>query len=76
MVSRVTVTMTGLAALALVPAALLAVYIILPAFVDSLPALFILLPAVVALSISKILSAPTSTVWPTHPSCRSWRPAR
>ena len=57
MVSRVTVAMTGLAALALVPAALLAVYIILPAFVDSLPALFVLLPGVVALSISKILSA-------------------
>ena len=57
MVSRVTVTMTGLAALALVPAALVAVYVILPAFVESLPALFVLLPAVVALSISKILSA-------------------
>jgi O-antigen/teichoic acid export membrane protein len=57
MVSRITVTMTGLAALALVPAAIIAVSLVLPAFTDSLPALFILLPGVVALSISKVLSA-------------------
>ena len=56
-VSRVTVAMTGMAALALVPAAVVAINVALPAFVDGLPALFVLLPGVVALSISKVMTA-------------------
>ena len=55
-VSRTTLLITGLAAIALVPAAAAAIHVILPAFVDSLPALVVILPGVVALSLSKVLA--------------------
>jgi len=56
-VTRVTIAATGLAALPLAVAAVIAVNIVLPAYVGSLPALFVLLPGVVMLSASKTLSA-------------------
>jgi len=56
-VCRFTVLVTVLAAIALVPAGWVAVTLILPAFVGCLPAFFIILPGVVALSVSKILSS-------------------
>ncbi len=56
MVSRVTLMLTGAVALAMVPFATLAIVIILPAFRPTLPALYVLLPGVVAFSVSKVLS--------------------
>ena len=56
-VTRVTLAMTALAALPLAAAAIVAVNVLLPAYVGSLPALFVLLPGVVMLSASKTLSA-------------------
>jgi O-antigen/teichoic acid export membrane protein len=56
MVSRVTLLVTASMALALVPAATGLIWVVLPAFVPSLPALFVLLPGVVALSVTKVLS--------------------
>ena len=56
-VTRVTIAATGLAALPLAVAAIIAVNLILPAYVGSLPALFVLLPGVVMLSASKTLTA-------------------
>jgi O-antigen/teichoic acid export membrane protein len=55
-VSRVTVLLTALVGLALVPVATVAITHLLPAFQPSLPALFILLPGVVAISVTKVLS--------------------
>ena len=55
-VSRVTILATTGAALALVPVALVLVGGFLPAYTDCLPALFILLPAVVSLSAAKVQS--------------------
>ncbi len=54
-VSRVALLVTAAVALALVPASVLMINILLPAFVPSLPALFILLPGVVALSTTKVV---------------------
>jgi len=56
MVSRVTLLVTTVVALALVPVATGLIRIILPAFIPALPALYILLPGVVALSNTKVLS--------------------
>jgi O-antigen/teichoic acid export membrane protein len=56
-VTRVTIAATGLAALPLAVAAVIAVNVILPAYVGSLPALFVLMPGVVMLSASKTLTA-------------------
>lgn len=61
-VSRFTVLLTALAALALVPVAFAAVYLAVPNFAPSLPAFLIILPGVVALSVSKILSSYVSGV--------------
>jgi O-antigen/teichoic acid export membrane protein len=55
-VTRVTLLLTGVAALALVPMATMLVQGLLPAFAPALPALYVLLPGVVALSITKVLS--------------------
>ena len=57
MVSRVTLLVTAAAALALVPVATGLLQIILPAFTPALPALYILLPGVVTLSNTKVLSS-------------------
>lgn len=55
-VSRVTLLLTGAVGLALVPIAAVAISVLLPAFGPSLPALYILLPGVVAISVSKVLA--------------------
>ena len=57
LVCRFTVLITVLVSLALIPAAFVAVNVILPAFVGCLPAFLVILPGVVALSVSKILSS-------------------
>ena len=56
MVSRVTLLMTAAFGLALVPAAAVLIPLFVPAFTPALAALYILLPGVVALSITKVLS--------------------
>lgn len=55
MVSRVTLLVTGLVALLLVPAALMMIWLLLPAFGPSIPPLLVLLPGVVALSVAKVV---------------------
>ena len=55
MVSRVSLLVTAGVALVLAPAAVLMIEILLPAFVPSLPALFLLLPGVVALSATRVV---------------------
>ena len=54
-VSRVAFLVTAAVALALVPASVSMINILLPAFVPSLPPLLILLPGVVALSTTKVV---------------------
>jgi O-antigen/teichoic acid export membrane protein len=56
MVTRVTLLTTAFFGLALVPVAFVLITVLLPTFTPALPALYILLPGVVALSISKVLS--------------------
>lgn len=56
MVSRVTLLLTGAVALALVPMAAIAIPFLLPGFEPALPALYILLPGVVAISVSQVVS--------------------
>ena len=56
MVTRVTLLITAAVAVALVPAATLLIYVFLPAFVPSLIPLFVLLPGVVALCATKVVS--------------------
>jgi len=67
MVARVTLLLTTGMALALVPGAVVLIRLLLPAFEPSLPALFVLLPGVVALSHSKVLTSYLAglgkTVW-------------
>ena len=55
MVSRVTLLVTGAFALALIPAAAILIWVVLPAFGPALPALLVLLPGVVALSLAKVV---------------------
>jgi O-antigen/teichoic acid export membrane protein len=57
MVSRMTVLVTVIAVAALVPAAYVAVHVILPAFTGSLSPFLLLLPAVVTLAVAKVLSS-------------------
>lgn len=56
-VGRQTILMTVLAIAALIPAAIVAVRVLLPAFVACLPAFFVLMPGILALSLSKILAS-------------------
>lgn len=56
MVSRVTLMVTAAFGLALVPVATVLIPTFLPAFVPALAALYILLPGVVALSVTKVLA--------------------
>ena len=56
LVSRVTLLMTAGVALALAPVAWVAIRVFLPAFDPSLPALYLLLPGVVSMSVTKVLS--------------------
>jgi O-antigen/teichoic acid export membrane protein len=55
--ARATIIVTSVAALALIPAAWLALTLLLPAFVGGMPALVILLPGIVSLSLAKILTS-------------------
>jgi O-antigen/teichoic acid export membrane protein len=55
-VARVTLLMTTVFGLALVPVATILITVILPDFTPALPALYILLPGVVVFSITKVLS--------------------
>jgi len=55
MVSRVTLLVTGAFGLALIPAATILIWVVLPAFGPALPALLVLLPGVVALSLAKVV---------------------
>jgi O-antigen/teichoic acid export membrane protein len=56
-VSRLTVLLTTLAALAEIPSAWVGIHLILPRFDDCLPAFCVLLPAVISLSMSKVMSS-------------------
>lgn len=56
-VTRFTVLITSLSVIGLIPAAFGAVYLIVPSFSASIPAFLIIMPGIVALSISKILSS-------------------
>jgi O-antigen/teichoic acid export membrane protein len=56
-VSRLTFLLTGAVALALVPGAWLGLHLLLPGFTDCLPAFYILLPAVMCLSLSKVMTS-------------------
>ncbi len=56
-VTRFTVLITSLSVVGLIPAAFAAVYLIVPSFSDSIPAFLIIMPGIVALSVSKILSS-------------------
>jgi O-antigen/teichoic acid export membrane protein len=55
-VVRVTLLVTAAAALAVAPLGTLLIQLLLPAFVPALAALYVLLPGVVALSITKVVS--------------------
>ncbi len=56
-VTRFTVLVTVLAAIALVPATYIALRLLLPDFEGSMPAFLVILPAVVSLTVSKVLSS-------------------
>jgi O-antigen/teichoic acid export membrane protein len=56
MVSRVTLLLTAGVALVIVPVAAVAIPVLLPGFEPSLPALYVLLPGVVAISVTQVLS--------------------
>jgi O-antigen/teichoic acid export membrane protein len=61
-VSRFTVLMTALGVVGLVPAGFAAVYVVIPDFIASLPAFLIILPGILALSVSKVLASYVSGV--------------
>jgi O-antigen/teichoic acid export membrane protein len=56
-VGRLTMLITTGAALALIPAAVIGIHLVLPAYVDALPAFFVLLPGVVSLSLAKVMTS-------------------
>lgn len=55
MVSRVTCFVTGVVALLMIPAAIAMIWILLPAFTPSIAPFLVLLPGVVALSVTKVV---------------------
>jgi O-antigen/teichoic acid export membrane protein len=57
MVSRFTVLLTLIATVGLIPAAFLAVHLVLPDFTDALPAFLVLLPGIIALTVAKVLAS-------------------
>ncbi len=61
-VSRFTMLATVLAAVAIVPAAFVAIWLILPNYKPAFPALVVIMPGIVSLSLSKILASYTSGV--------------
>jgi O-antigen/teichoic acid export membrane protein len=56
-VGRLTTLLTIAVALALIPAAFLGIHLILPKFVDCLPAFVVLLPGVISLSVAKVMTS-------------------
>jgi O-antigen/teichoic acid export membrane protein len=56
-VSRLTMLVTVSGALVLIPVAWLGLHLVLPPYVDSMPPFLVLLPAVVSLSLSKVLTS-------------------
>lgn len=62
MVSRVTFLVTGVVALLMIPAAIGMIWILLPAFIPSIPPFLVLLPGVVALSVTKVVSGYVSGI--------------
>jgi O-antigen/teichoic acid export membrane protein len=61
-VSRFTMLATTLAAVAIIPAAFVAIWLILPNYKPAFPALVVIMPGIVSLSLSKILASYTSGV--------------
>jgi O-antigen/teichoic acid export membrane protein len=70
MVSRVALVVSAGVALALVPAGAVMITILLPAFGPSLPALYVLLPAVVTLSVTKVVGGYLTGIG--RPALNSW----
>ncbi len=56
-VSRMTMLLTVSCAIALIPVAWVGLNLILPAYVDCMPAFLVLLPGVVSLSLSKVMTS-------------------
>jgi O-antigen/teichoic acid export membrane protein len=56
-VSRMTVLVSAVCAIALIPVAWLGINLVLPAFRDCLPAFLVLLPGVVALCVAKVMNS-------------------
>ena len=56
-VSRLTVLVTVACSLLLIPVAWTGIHLVLPAYSDCLPAFLVLLPAVVSLSLAKVLTS-------------------
>ncbi len=54
-VARSTILLTGATALLIVPAGTILISVVLPAFTPALPALYMLLPAVVSLAIARVV---------------------
>lgn len=57
MVSRTTILVMLIVTVGLLPAAYIAVHVVLPDFTDALPAFAVLIPGVVALGVAKVLSS-------------------
>jgi O-antigen/teichoic acid export membrane protein len=56
-VSRMTFLVTASCAIALIPVAWLGIHLVLPRFIDCLPAFLVLLPGVVSLSLAKVMTS-------------------
>jgi O-antigen/teichoic acid export membrane protein len=56
-VGRLTTLLTVGVALCLIPAAFIGIHLVLPKFVDCLPAFVVLLPGVVSLSVAKVMTS-------------------
>jgi len=56
-VGRLTTLLTAVVALALIPAAFVGIHLILPKFVDCLPAFLVLLPGTIAFSVAKVMTS-------------------
>jgi O-antigen/teichoic acid export membrane protein len=56
-VTRFTVLITLIATVGLIPAAVVAVNVVLPEFTDSLPAFLVLLPGIICLTVAKVLAS-------------------
>ena len=56
-VARLTVLLTVLCGLALIPAAFVGVHVVLPQFVGCLPAFMVLLPGIMAMALAKVMTS-------------------